>query len=134
MRRLYAMYSASTEFLHPLSVAKGVHRQGDPMALEIDNKRRAIVLSSGLGRNERVFSDDDVVHLLRTAIKLEGSQIGFAKRHGISRTLLNMILKGKRPVGCAAAEALGLHRVYVVSSQADHETSELQTKRSTISL
>jgi hypothetical protein len=103
-----------------------------PMASEIDNKRRAIVLSSGLGKNARVFNDDDVVHLLRTTIRLEGSQIAFAKRYGISRTLVNMILKGKRPVGCAAAEALGLRRVYVVSSQADHETSETPDKRSTI--
>jgi hypothetical protein len=95
------------------------------MAFESDDNRRAIALSSGLGRNERVFSDDDVVRLLRTAIKLEGSQINFASRYGISRTLLNMILKGKRPVGCAAAEALGLHRVYVVSSQtADGMRSE----------
>ena len=87
------------------------------MASEINDNRRAIVLSSGLGKNALVFDDDDVVRLLRTAIKIEGSQIAFANRHGISRTLLNAILKGKRPVGCAAAEALGLHRVYVVTSQ-----------------
>jgi hypothetical protein len=97
------------------------------MALESDNdRRRAVVLSSGLGKNALVFNDDDVVRLLRTAIKIEGSQIAFANRHGISRTLLNMILKGKRPVGCAAAEALGLHRVYVVSSDAaDGCTTEI---------
>jgi hypothetical protein len=54
--------------------------------------------------------------LLRTAIEHEGSQIAFAKHHGINRTYLNMVLSGKTPVGDAVAEALGLHKVYVVSS------------------
>jgi hypothetical protein len=82
------------------------------MAPEIDDK---IPLSSGLGSVEFVFRGDDVVQLLRTAIEHEGSQIAFAKHHGINRTYLNMILSGKRPVGDTVAEALGLHKVYVVN-------------------
>jgi hypothetical protein len=65
--------------------------------------------------HKAVFDDDDVVNLLRTAIKHEGSQIAFAKHHGINRTYLNMVLSGKRPVGDAIAGTLGLHKVYVGS-------------------
>jgi hypothetical protein len=60
-------------------------------------------LSNGLGSVEFVFDDDDVLDLLRTAIEHEGSQIAFAKHHGINRTYLNMVLSGKRPVGDAVA-------------------------------
>jgi len=83
------------------------------MASKADNETRTLALSSGLGRVEVVFDGDDVIHLLRTAIEREGSQIAFAKHHGINRTYLNMVLSGKRPVGDAIAEALGLHKVYV---------------------
>ncbi len=82
---------------------------------EIDDKTP---LSTGLGSVELVFDDDDVVQLLRTAIEREGSQIAFAKHHGINRTYLNMVLSGKRPVGDGIAETLGLHKVYAVRSTA----------------
>jgi len=82
------------------------------VASKNDVERHAIALSCGLGSVEFVFNDDDVVQLLRTAIEHEGSQMAFSKRHGINRTYLNMVLNGKRPVGDAVAEALGLHRVY----------------------
>ena len=72
-------------------------------------------LSSNLGSVEFVYEGNDVVQLLRTAIEHEGSQVAFAKHHGINRTYLNMVLSGKRPVGDAVAETLGLHKVYVVS-------------------
>jgi hypothetical protein len=53
--------------------------------------------SSSLGTVEFVFSDDDVVHLLKTAIEREGSQTAFAKRHGVDRPTINAILKGSDP-------------------------------------
>jgi hypothetical protein len=77
-----------------------------------DDVRLAAALSGGLGSFEFVFDDDDVVRLLRTAIEHEESQVAFAKHHGINRTYLNMVLTGKRPVGDAVAEALGLRKVY----------------------
>jgi hypothetical protein len=84
------------------------------MASKTDHERRAIALSSGLGRTALVFDDNDVVGLLRTAIEREGSQTAFAKHYGINRAHLNMVLGGKRPVGDAVAEALGLCKAYVV--------------------
>jgi len=85
------------------------------MSCQTNDEKRATPLSSGLGSVEFVFDGDDIVQLLRRAIQHEGSQIAFAKHHRINRTYLNMVLNGKRPVGDAVAEALGLHKVYVVS-------------------
>jgi hypothetical protein len=83
------------------------------MASKTEDVRLAAALSGCLGSFEFVFDDDDVVQLLRTAIEHEGSQMAFSKRHGINRTYLNMVLNGKRPVGDAVAEALGLRKAYV---------------------
>jgi len=71
------------------------------MASETNDKIHTIALSS-----------TDVVDLLRTAVEHEGSQLAFAKHHGINRTYLNMVLSGKRPAGSTVAEALGLRKVY----------------------
>jgi hypothetical protein len=90
-------------------------RKGGRMASKTDNERRAVALSSGRGTNTLVFDDDDVVHLLRAAIEREGSQIAFAKRYGVNRAYLNMVLSGKRPVGSSTVvKALGLRKVYVL--------------------
>ena len=56
-----------------------------------------------------VLEGEAVVDLLRDAIEREGSQTTFAKHRGINRTYLNMVLNGKKPLGDAIAEALGLH-------------------------
>ena len=59
-----------------------------------------------------VLEDEAVVDLLKAAIEREGSQTAFAKHHSVNRTYLNMVLNGKKPVGDAIAEALGLHKVW----------------------
>ena len=61
-----------------------------------------------------LYCDDDVVRLLRVAIEREGGQVAFAKRQGVNRTYLNMVLHKKRAVGDAVADALGLHKVYTL--------------------
>jgi hypothetical protein len=83
------------------------------MASMTDHVIRAIALSSGLGRNVLAFDDDEILSLLRAAIQREGGQVAFAKYHRVNRTYLNMVLSGKRPMGDAIAEALGLRKVYV---------------------
>jgi DNA-binding transcriptional regulator YdaS (Cro superfamily) len=44
----------------------------------------------------------------------EGGQSAFARHHGINRSQLNTILTGRRAVGAAIAELVGLRTVYVV--------------------
>ena len=85
-------------------------------------------LSTSFGSVEFVYGDDEVLDLLRTAIEHEGSQVAFANRHGINRTFLNMVLKGKRPLGDAITEALGLHKVYATSPATDRCKTEIARK------
>ena len=79
-----------------------------------DHEIRAIALSSGVGRSVLAFDNDEILVLLSAAIKREGGQVAFAKHHSVNRTYLNMVLSGKRPLGDAIAEALGLRKMYVV--------------------
>ena len=62
----------------------------------------------------RVLDDDDVVHLLRAAVKREGSQAAFAKRYGLDRGTMNSILNNKRRVSATLLKAFGLRKVYVI--------------------
>jgi hypothetical protein len=61
----------------------------------------------------KVFEEDDVVHLLSAAIEREGGQTAFAKRHGLDRSGVNMILHRKKRVNDSVGAAFGLRRVYV---------------------
>ena len=61
-----------------------------------------------------VLDEDDVVHLLRAAVKREGSQAAFAKRYGLDRFTLNSVLNGKRRVNATVLKAFGLRKVYVI--------------------
>ena len=84
------------------------------MASRANSESHSIALSNGWGSLEFVLNDDDVVRLLSVAIEREGGQVAFAKHHRVNRTYLNMVLHRKRPVGDAVAEALGLHKVYLL--------------------
>ena len=66
-----------------------------------------------LGSQVLAFDDREVVQLLRAAIAREGNQTAFARRHGLERSGLNMILRGKRPVSDAVIKSLGLRKLYV---------------------
>ncbi len=66
-----------------------------------------------LGSQVLAFDDYEVVQLLRAAIAREGSQTAYARRHGLERTNINMILNGKRPMSGAVMKALGLRKLYV---------------------
>jgi hypothetical protein len=70
---------------------------------------------SDLGSQALIFDEREVVRLLRAAIDREGNQGAFARRHGIERSHLNMVLNGKRHVSSNIAKALGLRRVYARS-------------------
>jgi hypothetical protein len=60
-----------------------------------------------------VFIDDEVLLLLRAAIKREGSRAAFAKSYGVDSVYLSMVLSGGRPVGSTILKALGLRKAYV---------------------
>ena len=77
------------------------------------NKPSAAFIPNDLGFHALVFDEADVVRLLRAAVEQEGGQSAFAKRHGVNRAYLNMILNGKRPVSDFIAEAVGLRKVYI---------------------
>jgi DNA-binding phage protein len=66
-----------------------------------------------LGRQVLAFNDDEVIELLRAAIEREGGQTAYARRHGLERTGVNMILRRKRPVSDAVMKSLGLRKLYV---------------------
>jgi hypothetical protein len=67
------------------------------------DQSRALALSSGLGRTALVLDDNDVVDLLRIAIEREGGH--------------NRILTGRRTVGAAIAELVGLRKACRSASQ-----------------
>jgi DNA-binding phage protein len=72
----------------------------------------AWLASSNLGSHALIFDDDEVVQLLRAAVEREGSQVAYARRHGLERSQVNQTLTGKRPVSASVVKALGLQKVY----------------------
>jgi predicted DNA-binding protein (UPF0251 family) len=61
-----------------------------------------------------VFDEEEVIRLLRAAVDREGSQVAFAKRHGVDRIHVNRLLKGKKTnVTDAIVRALRLRRVFM---------------------
>jgi Meiotically up-regulated gene 113 len=76
-------------------------------------------IRSNLGSHALVYDDHDVAILLRAAIEDEGSQLTFARRHGVNRPCLNMALNGKRNLSRAVTEALGLRKVYIADMRSE---------------
>jgi len=61
----------------------------------------------------RIFELADVILLLRSEVKQAGGQTAWAKKNGINRTILNMVLKGHRAPNKAILGALKLRMVFV---------------------
>ena len=78
-------------------------------------RKPEVSLADGLGRQATIFDTDDVIRLLRAAVEREGSQTAFARRYGVERTRISVILSGKRPVTASVANALGLRRTYTAA-------------------
>ena len=75
-------------------------------------RKPKVGLADGFGRQATIFDTDDLIRLLRAAVEREGSQTAFARRYGIERTRINVILSGQRPVTKSVANVLGLRRTY----------------------
>jgi hypothetical protein len=74
---------------------------------------------SNMGTYALTFNHDEVVRLLKAAVEREGSQLAYAKRHGVDRVHLNQILNGKKHAGPTFLKALGLRNVYAKAGNAD---------------
>jgi DNA-binding phage protein len=58
-----------------------------------------------------------VVRLLRSEVERAGGQSAWAKREGIDRTMLNRVLRGRRPPTDEIVKALKLCNVYALDEQ-----------------
>jgi hypothetical protein len=63
----------------------------------------------------RILDDDEVRALLRAAVEREGNQVAFARRHGLGRAHLNLILSGKRGLSDKVIALLSLRKVYTAA-------------------
>jgi hypothetical protein len=75
--------------------------------------------SSSIGTYTLTFNRGEVLQLLKNAVERAGSQLAYAKHHGVDRAQLNQILKGKKSVGPSFLKALGLRNVYAKAGNAD---------------
>ena len=102
----------------PLASRTSILVRGDAAWLAVgttkNSPRTVGTCLTDLGSDARIFDDDAVLQLLRVAIEQEGSQMAFAKRHGINRSLLNEVTKGKRHASGPILKALRLRKVYAL--------------------
>jgi hypothetical protein len=64
--------------------------------------------------NTTIFLEmEGVICLLRAEVELAGGQGAWAKKAGIHRTIVNSILKGRRPPTKKVVSALNLRTVFV---------------------
>jgi hypothetical protein len=64
------------------------------------------------GRPGIILDEEDVIRLLRVAIKKDGSQAAWARRTRLERPSVNAMLAGRIPVSKSVADALGLRRTF----------------------
>jgi hypothetical protein len=78
-----------------------------------------ISIAGDLGTQARIFNDNEVRQLLRGAVQRAGTQVAFAKRHGLDRTHLNQVLKGRSRISTSVLKCLGLCKAYTVDPAAN---------------
>jgi hypothetical protein len=78
-----------------------------------------VSIAGDLGTQARVFNDNEVRQLLRAAVERAGTQVAFAKRHGLDRTHLNQVLKGKSRISTSVLKCLGLCKAYTIDPAAN---------------
>lgn len=75
----------------------------------------ALLAKCDVGKRSLILDDSDILVLLRAAIEQEGNITAFAKRHGLERTQLSNMLRGKRPLSSPLIKAMGLRKVYAAN-------------------
>lgn len=78
------------------------------------SEQEPLSIAGDLGIPARVFNENEVPQLLGAAVERAGTQVAFAKRHGIDRTHLNQVLKGKSRVSGSVLKCLGLRKSYMI--------------------
>jgi hypothetical protein len=81
-----------------------------------------VSIAGDLGTQARVFNDNEVRQLLRAAVQRAGTQVAFAKRHGLDHTHLNQVLKGKSGVSGSVLKCLGLRIAYTPAASPGRTT------------
>lgn len=61
----------------------------------------------------RVLEMEDVITLLRAEVSRAGSQLAWAQAAGVDRSVLSMVLRGRRPPPKKILRALKLRMVFV---------------------
>jgi hypothetical protein len=84
-------------------------------SLRLGNETNLAELLPELLTSGRILDGDEVRALLRAAVEREGNQVAFARRHGLDRAHLNMILSGKRGLSDKVIAMLSLRKVYTAA-------------------
>ena len=66
----------------------------------------------------RMLNDEDVVQLLRLEVERAGGQSAWARKERIERTLLNRVLRGRKPPTKEIISALRLCNIYALNDSA----------------
>ena len=62
----------------------------------------------------------DVIHLLRSEVERAGGQVGWSKKTGNNRAVLNKVLNGHQPPTKSIIRALKLRVVFVLEPKSPH--------------
>jgi DNA-binding phage protein len=60
-----------------------------------------------------ILSENEVLQLLRYAVKCAGGQSAWAREQGISRSHLNKILQGRKPISPTILTKLKIKQAYI---------------------
>jgi DNA-binding phage protein len=75
-------------------------------------KKRGLVRRACAIEMQKILREKDVLQLLRREVAKAGGQSGWARKNGISQSMINKVLREKRPLTKRIIEALGLEIVY----------------------
>jgi DNA-binding phage protein len=65
----------------------------------------------------RMLDDQDVVRVLRSEVERAGGQSSWARRERIDRSLLNRVLRGRKPPTKRIIKALKLCNAYALNGE-----------------
>jgi hypothetical protein len=95
--------------------------QPDPLSRSRPTANRLTRRDEGTGivcrTNMRMLDDQDVVRVLRSEVERAGGQSSWARRERIDRSLLNRVLRGRKPPTKRIIKALKLCNAYALNGE-----------------